>query len=145
MCCFLRCDVEQVTHCVAGNSEGFHAGTRHGGVLGLSVQMLEPVLQILFVIADHLKPLKHASYWKDTHKHSRWMTKNDKNTWLCLELKEMWVSLSLPESSKAFLWLSQSSNGVTVIPLKGSLPWEKQSRQTFSLCARAASAILTCM
>ncbi len=56
MCGFLRCDVKQVTHCVAGNSEGFHAG-----VLGLSVQMLEPVLQILFVIADHLKSLKHAS------------------------------------------------------------------------------------
>ncbi len=65
MCGFLRRDVKQVTHCVAGNSEGFHAGSRHGGVLGLSVQMLEPVLQILFAIADHLKSLKHASCWMD--------------------------------------------------------------------------------
>jgi len=57
---------------MAGNSEGFHARSRHGGVFGLSVQMLEPVLQILFVIADHLKPLKHASYW-DGHTQAQSM------------------------------------------------------------------------
>lgn len=38
----------------------------------------------------------------------------------------------LPESSKAFLWLSQSSKAVTVIPFKGSLPCEKQSKHLMS-------------
>lgn len=59
---------------------------------------------------------------------------------VCFQLKGkncrcLFFIIILPESSKAFLWLSESSKGVTVIPLKGSLPCEKKNQHFQCLTA----------
>lgn len=122
------------THCVAGNSEGFHAGSRHGGVLGLSVQMLEPVLQILLVIADHLKLLKHASYWMDTHTSTvnEWL-RLIKTLYCVLNSKKCESVCPYPKAQKHFYDFHSLLMGSPSSHSKVACP-KRNKGDVFSLC-----------
>lgn len=46
---------------MAGNGEGLVARRRSRGVFDLPGQVLDPVLQVLLVGADHLQTVKHCA------------------------------------------------------------------------------------
>lgn len=101
-----------VTNRVAGNSERFVAGRCGCCVLDLPAQVFHPVLQVLFVGANHLQTVKHCA----------WRSRDSRDQSVTCSQTALYHHVLLPFSSKAFLCASQSSSLDTVMPARGNFP-----------------------